>query len=54
MEPSTSDPSETSESSDELVYNPFAYAIHEDPYPTYARMRDEAPGTTTPSWPSGR
>lgn len=26
-----------------LVYDPYAYAIHEDPYPTYARMRDEAP-----------
>ena len=27
----------------DLVFNPFAYEIHEDPYPTYARMRDEAP-----------
>lgn len=27
----------------ELVYNPYAYEIHEDPYPTYARLRDEAP-----------
>ncbi len=26
-----------------LVYDPYAYEIHEDPYPTYARMRDEAP-----------
>jgi cytochrome P450 len=26
-----------------LVYNPYAYDIHDDPYPTYARMRDEAP-----------
>ena len=26
-----------------LDYNPFAYEIHEDPYPTYARLRDEAP-----------
>jgi len=26
-----------------LVYSPFAYEIHEDPYPTYARLRDEAP-----------
>lgn len=24
-------------------YNPFAYEMHEDPYPTYARLRDEAP-----------
>lgn len=27
----------------ELVYNPYAYEIHEDPYPTYARLREEAP-----------
>jgi len=26
-----------------VVYNPYAYAIHEDPYPTYARLRAEAP-----------
>jgi cytochrome P450 len=26
-----------------LVYSPYAYEIHEDPYPTYARLRDEAP-----------
>ena len=26
-----------------LVYNPFAYEMHDDPYPTYARMRDEQP-----------
>ena len=26
-----------------LVYDPYAYEIHEDPYPTYARMREEAP-----------
>ena len=25
------------------VYDPYAYEIHEDPYPTYARLRDEAP-----------
>jgi cytochrome P450 len=24
-------------------YSPFAYEIHEDPYPTYRRLRDEAP-----------
>src|SRR5438874_1266403 len=30
-------------SSDELTYSPYAYEIHEDPYPTYARLRDEAP-----------
>lgn len=27
----------------DLVYDPYAYEIHEDPYPTYARMRAEAP-----------
>jgi len=29
--------------SEPLVYDPYAYEIHEDPYPTYARMREEAP-----------
>lgn len=26
-----------------LVYDPYAYEIHEDPYATYARLREEAP-----------
>ncbi len=26
-----------------LVYSPYAYEIHEDPYPVYARLRSEAP-----------
>ena len=26
-----------------VVFDPYAYEIHEDPYPTYARLRDEAP-----------
>jgi cytochrome P450 len=26
-----------------LAYDPYDYAIHEDPYPTYARLRAEAP-----------
>jgi hypothetical protein len=26
-----------------VVFDPYDYAIHEDPYPTYARLRDEAP-----------
>ena len=26
-----------------LVYDPYAYENHEDPYPTYARLRAEAP-----------
>ena len=25
------------------TYSPYAYEIHDDPYPTYARLRDEAP-----------
>jgi cytochrome P450 len=32
-----------STTSDAVTYNPYAYEIHEDPYPTYARLRDEAP-----------
>lgn len=27
----------------DLLYSPYRYEIHEDPYPTYARLRDEAP-----------
>jgi cytochrome P450 len=26
-----------------VAYSPYAYEIHEDPYPTYARLREEAP-----------
>lgn len=26
-----------------VEYNPFSYEIHEDPYPTYRRLREEAP-----------
>jgi cytochrome P450 len=26
-----------------LAYSPYAYEIHDDPYPTYARLRSEAP-----------
>lgn len=32
-----------STTSDVVVYNPYAYEIHEDPYPTYQRLREEAP-----------
>lgn len=28
---------------DDLVFNPYSYRFHEDPYPTYARLRAEAP-----------
>lgn len=31
------------ESKPALEFNPFAYEMHEDPYPTYARLREEAP-----------
>jgi len=34
---------ETGTVGDDLVYDPYAYAMHEDPYPTYARLRREAP-----------
>jgi cytochrome P450 len=33
----------TAEGTGGLRYNPYDYAIHEDPYPTYARLRAEAP-----------
>jgi cytochrome P450 len=26
-----------------VEYNPYAYEVHEDPYPVYRRLRDEAP-----------
>ncbi len=28
---------------DPLVYNPYAFSVHDDPYELYARMREEAP-----------
>jgi cytochrome P450 len=28
---------------DAVSYSPYDYGVHEDPYPTYARLRDEAP-----------
>jgi cytochrome P450 len=31
------------DSSSSLVFNPFDYEMHEDPYPTYARLREEEP-----------
>ncbi|GAB44906.1 putative cytochrome P450, partial [Gordonia terrae NBRC 100016] len=27
----------------ELPFDPYAYGFHEDPYPTYSRLRAEAP-----------
>ena len=29
--------------SDPISFNPFSFEMHEDPFPTYARLRDEAP-----------
>ena len=29
--------------SDSISYNPFSHEMHEDPYPTYIRLREEAP-----------
>jgi cytochrome P450 len=26
-----------------LIYDPFDFALHDDPYPLYQRMREEAP-----------
>jgi cytochrome P450 len=31
-----------------LIYDPYAYEIHEDPYPVYRRLRDEAPAYHNP------
>ena len=28
---------------DPVAYSPFDYAVHDDPYPVYARLREEAP-----------
>lgn len=33
----------TADAAERLIYDPYAYEIHEDPYPTYARLRTEAP-----------
>jgi cytochrome P450 len=38
----------TATAPDELVFDPYAYAFHEDPYPTYARLRHEAPAYHNP------
>mgnify|MGYP002017320044 FL=1 len=32
----------------ELVYNPYAFAVHDDPYAVYARLRGEAPAYWNP------
>jgi len=32
----------------ELGYNPYSFAVHDDPYDTYRRLRDEAPAFWNP------
>src|SRR4029453_1973738 len=32
----------------DVVYNPFGFALHDDPYSTYRRLRDEAPAYWNP------
>ena len=32
----------------DLVYNPYAFAVHENPYELYGRLRDEAPAYWNP------
>lgn len=34
--------------SGELVYNPYAFSVHDDPYDTYRRLRDEQPAYWNP------
>ena len=34
--------------SEPFVFNPFAYEVHEDPYPIYTRLREEAPAYHNP------
>ncbi len=33
----------TAASSEPVIFDPYDYAFHEDPYPVYARLRAEAP-----------
>lgn len=35
--------SSTASKPSDLVYNPYSFAVHDDPYVTYKRLRDEAP-----------
>lgn len=28
-----------------VLFDPFSYAIQDDPFPAYRRLRDEAPGS---------
>ena len=38
----------------DLYYDPFDFDIDDDPYPSWKRLRDEAPSTTTRSTTSTR
>ncbi len=40
--------------SEPLVYDPYAYEIHEDPYPTYVGSETRRRSTATTSAASGR
>jgi|GEM_PF-3135619 len=31
-----------------LIYNPYSFAVHDDAYDTYRRLRDEAPAFWNP------
>ncbi len=39
---------------DPVVFNPYDYDFHDDPYPIYARLRDESRSTTIRRSDSGR
>jgi cytochrome P450 len=32
----------------DLLYNPYSFSVHDDPYETYRRLRDEAPAYWNP------
>ena len=50
----TATPTTTSPTSPEPIYNPYAFAVHDNPYVIYTRLRDEAPAYWNPSSTSGR
>ena len=45
---STATPTTTSPTSPEPIYNPYAFAVHDNPYVIYTRLRDEAPAYWNP------
>ncbi len=38
---------------DPVVFNPYDYHFHDDPYPTYKRLREESPCITIRTWAFG-